>query len=70
MLLSWMDDIDISVSGADMMNSSQMMQALTMFQSFYGEREHRTASDSIRLMSKLCRKELTPKWQMKWRETV
>ena len=38
MLLTGMDDIDISVSGADMMNSSQMMQALTMFQSFYGKR--------------------------------
>ena len=36
MLTSGMDDIDISVSGAEMMNSSQMMQALTMFQSFYG----------------------------------
>ena len=37
MLTSGMDDIDISVSGAEMMNSSQMMQALTMFQSFYGK---------------------------------
>ena len=37
-MLTWgMDDIDISVSGAEMMNSSQMMQALTMFQSFYGK---------------------------------
>ena len=32
-----MDEIDISVSGAEMMSSSQMMQALTMFQSFYGK---------------------------------
>ena len=37
MSTSGMDDIDISVSGAEMMNSSQMMQALTMFQSFYGK---------------------------------
>ena len=46
MLTSGMDDIDISVSGAEMMNSSQMMQALTMFQSFYskyGPRVKRTA---------------------------
>ena len=32
-----MDDIDISVSGQEMMGSSEIMQALTMFQSFYSK---------------------------------
>ena len=33
-----MDDIDISVSGEEMMASSEIMQALTMFQSFYSKK--------------------------------
>ena len=32
-----MDEIDISVSGQDLLNSSEIMQALTMFQSFYSK---------------------------------
>ena len=36
-----MDDIDISVSGQEMMGSSEIMQALTMFQSFYSKEDHK-----------------------------
>ena len=34
--LPGMDEIDISLSGADFINSSQVSQAVMMFQSFYG----------------------------------
>ena len=34
--LTGMDDIDISLGGADFLNSSQVAHAVTMFQSYYG----------------------------------